>query len=109
MINDTTINNFRDELSEIDIWSLLNVNLATDPNTDHEKFEKIITKACDKHFREKCVKFNKYKHKHSNWITSGILKSIEFRDKIYKSLKMCSSENGEYELLNIIWKITVVT
>ena len=105
MINDTAINNFRDELSEIDISSLLNANLATDPNTDYEKFEKIITKTYDKHFPEKCVKFNKYKHKRSNWITSGILKSIEFRDKLYKSLKMCYSENGEYELLKYNLKI----
>ena len=84
MINDTAINNFRDELSEIDISSLLNANLATDPNTDYEKFEKIISETYDKHFPEKCVKFNQYKHKRSNWITSGILKSIEFRDKLYK-------------------------
>ena len=40
MINDTAISNFRDELSEIDISSLLNANPATDPNTDYEKFEK---------------------------------------------------------------------
>ena len=59
MINDTAINNVRDELSEIDISSLLNANLATDPNTDYEKFEKIITRTYDKHFPEKCVKFNK--------------------------------------------------
>ena len=99
VINDTAINNFRDELSDIDISSLLNVNLATDPNNDYEKFEKIIPKSYDRHFPEKCVKFNKYKHKRSNWITSGILKSIEFRDKIYKRLKTCSSENSEYDLL----------
>ena len=105
MINDTAINNFRDELSEIDISSLLNANLATDPNTDCEKFEIFFTKTYDKHFPEKCVKFDKYKHKRSNWITSGILKSIEFRDKLYKSLKMCSSENGEYELLKYNLKI----
>ena len=54
MINDTAINNFRDELSEINISSPLNINLATAPNTDYEKFEKIITKTNDKHFPEKC-------------------------------------------------------
>ena len=75
MINDTAISNFRGELTEIDISSLLNANLATDPNTDYEKFEKIITKTYDKPFPEKRVKFNRYKHKRSNWITSGILKS----------------------------------
>ena len=105
VINDTAINSFRDELSDIDISSLLNANLATDPNTDYEKFENIITKTYDRHFPEKCVKFNKYKHKRSNWITSGILKSIEFRDKLYKRLKMCSPENSEYELLKYNLKI----
>ena len=39
MINGTAINNFRDELSEIDIWSLLNANRATDPDTGYKKFE----------------------------------------------------------------------
>ena len=49
VINDTTIKNFRSELTEID--------------------------------------------------TSGILKSIKFRDKLYKRLKICSPDNGEYDLL----------
>ena len=105
MINDTAINNFRSELTEIDMSSLLNANLATDPNTDYDEFEKIITKTYDKHFPEKRVKFNKYKHKRSNWITSGILKSIEFRDKLYKRLKICSPDNGEYDLLKHNLKI----
>ena len=80
-------------------------NLATDPNTDCEKFENIITKTYDKQFPEKRVKFNKYKHKRSNWITSDMLKSIEFRDKLYKRLKICSPDNGEYDLLNHNLKI----
>ena len=99
MINDTAISNFRGELTEIDISSLFNANLATDLITDYEKFEKIVTKTYDKHFPEKRVKFNKHKYKRSNWITSGILKSIEFRDKLYRRLKICSPDNGEYDIL----------
>ena len=83
----------------------MQISVATDPNIDDAKFEKIITKTNDKHFPEKCVKFNKYKHKRSNWITSGILKSIEFRNKLYKRLKICSSEIGECELLKYNLKI----
>ena len=104
-INETAINNFRQELTEIDISSLLNANLLTDPNIDYAKFEKIITKSYDNHFPEKCTKFNKYKHKLSKWITSGILKSIEYRYKLYKRLKMCSSENGENDILKHNLKI----
>ena len=81
VINDTAISNFRGELTEI------------------------VTKTYDKHFQEKRVKFNKYKHKRSNWITSGILKSIEFRDKLYKRLKICSTDNGEYDILKHNLKI----
>ena len=43
VINETAINNFRQELTEIDISSLLNANLLTDPNIDYDKFDKIIT------------------------------------------------------------------
>ena len=50
-INDASINIFREELSEIDISSLLNANLFTDPNIDYKKFEKIVTKSYDKHFQ----------------------------------------------------------
>ena len=96
-MNDTMINDFREALSAIDISSLLNANHSTDPNIDYEQFEKIITEMYDKYFPEKCVKFNKYKHKLSNWITSGILKSI--RDKLYKRFKTYSPENSEYERL----------
>ena len=44
VINDTAISNFRGELTEIDISSLLNANLATDLKTDYEKFEKSLLK-----------------------------------------------------------------
>ena len=91
VIDETAINNFRQELTEIDISSLLIANLLTDPNTGYKKFEIFFCKSHDNHFREKCIKFNKYKQKMSKWITSGILKSIEYRDKLYKRLKVCSS------------------
>ena len=46
-INDTMINDFREAFSAIDISSLLNANLLTDPNIDNERFEKIITEMYD--------------------------------------------------------------
>ena len=32
----------------------------------------------------KSVKFNKYTHSKSKWITKGILKSIKYKDNLYK-------------------------
>ena len=97
-INDSAINDFREELSRLDIPSRLNANLMSDPNIDYGKFEEVLCASFNKHFPEKRIKVNKYKHKLSPWITSGIIKSIEFRDNLHKKLKACTTDSPEYEL-----------
>ena len=47
-----------------------------------------ILRAKNKHMPCKLVKLNKYKHKKSTWITQGLLKSIRYRDKLYKQLRL---------------------
>ena len=49
----------------------------------------------------KLVKFNKYKHKKIMWITQGILRSIQYRDKLYKQLKLTHPNSSNYEIINI--------
>ena len=44
---------------------------------------RITVTAYEKHFPNKRVKLNKYKHKLSPWITAWLINSIEFRDKLY--------------------------
>ncbi len=49
----------------------------------------------------KLVKFDKYKHKRTTWITSGIIKSIQYRDNLYKKLEMthhCSTQFAIYKV-----------
>ena len=41
----------------------------TDPNPEYDIFERITVTAYEKHFLNKRVKVNKYKHKLSPWIT----------------------------------------
>ncbi len=41
----------------------------------------------NKHMPSKLVKYRKYKHKKSKWITQGIIKSIHYRDNLYKNTK----------------------
>ena len=100
-INDTMINDFREALSAIDISSLLNCSLSTDPSFDYERFGKIITEMYDEYFLEKCVKFDKYKHKLSNWITSEYSNrsNSEMNCTCKNFLKTYSTENSEYERL----------
>ena len=44
-------------------------------------------------------KFNKYKHKKTNWITFGILRSIKFRDNKYRRLRQTSLNTIEHHNL----------
>ncbi len=44
--------------------------------------------AKNKHMSTKLLKYDKYKHKNSKCVTFGILKSIQFRDNLYKKIKM---------------------
>ncbi len=50
---------------------------------------------------EKVVKFNKYKHKKSKWISQGIINSIHFRNNLYKKLKMIDPISPDYTIMQI--------
>ena len=56
--SDTAKYNFRIDLSETDIASII----RSDPNCEYAKFEGIITTAYEKYFLEIRVNFNKHKH-----------------------------------------------
>ena len=45
----------------------------------------------------KLVKIKRHRHKLNPWMTSGILKSIKARDKLYKHMKSCPPNSLEYE------------
>ena len=47
------------------------------------------------------MKFNKYKHKNSTWITQGLLASVRHRDKLYKQTKLTNPDSPEHEMLLI--------
>ena len=47
----------------------------------------------------KTVKYNKKKHYKSKWITGAILKSINTKDKLYKTLAKTDSQSVIYQTL----------
>ena len=49
----------------------------------------------------KLVKFNKYKHNKSTWITQGLLASVRHRDKLYIQIKLTNPDSPEHEMLLI--------
>ncbi len=49
----------------------------------------------------KVVKYNKYKHKKSKWITNGIIKSILYWDNLYKGLKIADPNSIQFNIQKI--------
>ena len=96
VISEAATHNFREELRSSDMSSHLNANLMTDPNPEYDIFERIALSPYEKYFPNKRVKVNKHKHKISPWITTGLIKSIEFRDKLYKRLRSCLQDSREH-------------
>lgn len=74
---------------------LLSIDSGASENYDI--IETCLSEAYKVSFPVKSVKFNKYKHKNSPWITNGILISIKFRDKLYKQLRRCKFGSIKYE------------
>ena len=72
-------------------------NIISDPNVNYNLLESEILKANRKFMPTKFVKFRKYKHKINNWMTPGILKSIKYRDKLYKDLKITNPNISQYD------------
>ena len=82
------------------MYNLLDKNINSDPNNNYNIIHNTIQKARTRHLSTKKVKFNKYKHKKNDWITSGIIKSIKFRDNLYKTLKRTQTDIPEYANIN---------
>ena len=87
------------DLKSVDILSKLNRDITIDPTNNYSIISETISSACDKHLPIKNVKFKKYKHKHSEWITNGIIRSIKYRDTLYKKVKCLSQDSNEYSIL----------
>ena len=87
---------FVDEVSQRIINADFDSNLMSVPNENYNKLETII-----KESKEKClplteVKFKKYKHKISPWITFAIINSIKSRDNLYVRWKKVNPDSQKY-------------
>ena len=75
--------------------------MNADTNINYNIILDEIDRAKNKFMPSKMVKFKKYKHKKSSWITKGLLKSIRYRDKLYKQLKLTNPDTFEYSVFKI--------
>ena len=83
------------------IYCKLNLNSDDDPNTNYNILESTLVTAIKKHTVIKQIKFNKFKHKKTPWITEGLLKSFKFRDKLHLKAKQPGLDDQEYATLKV--------
>ena len=68
----------------------------TDHNLSYQAFEDFVLRIKDKSMPMKTVRSDKYKYKMIKWVTTGIIKSVKFRDKSYRQLKSHPVNSQEY-------------
>ena len=106
-MNHSAIKDFHEELPRLEFPSHMNAFTISYPNIDYGKFKRVISVSFNKHFPEKLIQVNKYKHKLSPRITIGVIKSIEFKDNLYKKSNNCTTDSPEFELNQYNLKIYV--
>ena len=87
------------ELEELNIYEKLHTSVDSRPEENYGILLKLLSTAKDKHLPTKIVKFNRNKHKRAKWMTNGILKSINTKDKLYKKLVKMDMEDVQYTRL----------
>ena len=87
--------NVKTEISGISIPQCQDPN----PNESYNFLQQRISSAIDKYRITKKVKYRKHKHKKCEWITSGIIRSIRFRDRLYFKLKNAPRDSEIFETL----------
>ena len=91
--DEKSMNNFINELKSLNIYDQLDKELTGDPNENYQLLSRRLDAAREKHMPRKRVKYKKKLHKKSKWITNGILRSINKKVKLYKTLIQTDLDN----------------
>ena len=89
-----SVQSFKATVASANIYNKLNKKISADPNINYNIIQNSITAAKAKSFPVKTFKYNK--HKNSQWITQGLIKSIKNRDKLYANLKSLNTGDENY-------------
>jgi hypothetical protein len=99
--NASSFANFYEHVSQTDFHSMINADLNCDPNINYSLFESKLNSLLHQHFPIQKVKYKKYEHKCSFWITNGIMKSLKFRDKLFRRLKNLKHNSVKYNTTKV--------
>ena len=97
--DDSSISSFVESITNANLIEKIDRQLTTNPNETQKTIELEIKYHMDKCMPTKTVKFNRYLHKKSPWITAGILQSMRYRDKLYYKLKTSEQNSEQYRTI----------
>ena len=81
--NSSSLKKIVEELDNFNIYDDLNKSVDSSPHRNYDTFINLVKYAKNKHIPKKQVKYRKKKHKKSKWMTTGILNSINRKDRMY--------------------------
>ena len=106
MFTDNNMQGFVEELEDVDWRQVFDHDTTADPIITYDyHFSNKLDEIANKHFQLQCVKFNKYKHKQSKWMTHDLLMKIKERDKLYVELNKKQPDTNSYILKKAELKI----
>ena len=79
--NDDNIDQLKKELAKVKWHEVLD---ETDANHDYDKFVTVFNDMYNEYIPLKKCTFNKRKDPRSQWLTKGLLKSVNHKNKLYK-------------------------
>ena len=97
--SEESLKKFYNDIQKCDIMKAINHNPYANPNINYEIMSNLINISREAYIPTKMVKFKKYKHKKCNWITKGIIKSIQYRDNLYQRLKLTAHDSPNFNIV----------
>ena len=91
--------NFGNELESCDLIDKIDISLGGNPNDNYTKLQDILIKIKEKQLPNKTIQFNKQKHMKTPWITRSIIKSFNFKNRLYKLLRVTPTNSLHYTTL----------
>ena len=97
---DICLNRFRIEVEHSINNDIFNTSVEKSPTEKYDILEKLLVNCHKTAFITRTVQFNKKKHHIKDWMTQSILKSVNYKNKLYKNLVLNKS-NAIYANLKI--------
>ena len=89
------------EIITSSIYDKLNREVDANTNINYDILDKTISQIIETCMPLKKVKFDKHNHNKSNWITAGLIRSTQFRDKLYLKMKQTPIHSEAYANIKI--------